>query len=70
MVQVQVQDNLVSVIEDSKDQKDIIAAQLAHAQIQLSDNPHLNHQGLTVQQLQHLQVQQVLDNVVRLSVIS
>lgn len=64
MVQVQVQDNLVSVIEDSKEQKDIIAAQLAHAQIQLNDNQHLNQQALTVQQLQHLQVQQVLDNVV------
>ncbi|RZC33589.1 zinc finger protein 271 [Asbolus verrucosus] len=66
MVQVQVQDNLVSVIEDSKEQKDIIAAQLAHAQIQLNDNQHLNQQALTVQQLQHLQVQQVLDNVVRM----
>lgn len=66
MVQVQVQDNLVSVIEDSKEQKEIIAAQLAHAQIQLNDNQHLNQQALTVQQLQHLQVQQVLDNVVRM----
>ncbi|XP_074040981.1 uncharacterized protein isoform X4 [Leptinotarsa decemlineata] len=68
MVQVQVQDNLVSVIEDSKDQKDIISAQLQAiqaAQLHLSEN-QLNQQALTVQQLQHLQVQQVLDNVVRM----
>lgn len=67
MVQVQVQDNLVSVIEDSKDHtKDLIASQLAQAQIQLADGQQLNQQTLTVQQLQHLQVQQVLDNVVRM----
>lgn len=63
MVQVQVQDNMVSVIEDNKDQKDLIAAQLQAAQLQLNEN-QLNQQALTVQQLQHLQVQQVLDNVV------
>lgn len=60
------QDNLVSVIEDNKDHKELIASQLAQAQIQLTDGQQLNHQTLTVQQLQHLQVQQVLDNVVRM----
>lgn len=64
MVQVQVQNNMVSVIEDNKDQKDLISAQLHAAQLQLNDN-NLNQQALTVQQLQQLQVQQVLDNVVR-----
>lgn len=65
MVQVQVNDNLVSVIEDNKDHKDIISAQLAQAQLQhLNDSHNLNHQSLAVQQLQHLHVQQVLDNVV------
>lgn len=58
------QDNLVSVIEDSKDQKELIATQLAQAaQIQLTaDNQqHLQQQQtLTVQQLQQLQA---LDNV-------
>lgn len=58
------QDNLVSVIEDSKDQKELIATQLAQAgQIQLTtDNQqHLQQQQtLTVQQLQQLQG---LDNV-------
>lgn len=66
IVQVQVQDNLVSVIEDSKDHKDLIASQLAQAQLHLNENQQLNQQTLTVQQLQHLQVQQVLDNVVRM----
>lgn len=66
IVQVQVQDNLVSVIEDSKDHKDLIASQLAQAQIHLSESQQLSQQTLTVQQLQHLQVQQVLDNVVRM----
>lgn len=64
MVQVQVQNNMVSVIEDNKDQKDLINAQLHAAQLQLNEN-NLNQQALTVQQLQQLQVQQVLDNVVR-----
>lgn len=53
----------MSVIEDSKDQKELIATQLAQAaQIQLStDNQqHLQQQTLTVQQLQQLQA---LDNV-------
>lgn len=66
LIQVQVQDNMVSVIEDSKDQKELIASQLAQAQVQLSENQQLHPQTLTVQQLQHLQVQQVLDNVVRM----
>lgn len=66
MVQVQVQDNMVSVIEDSKDHKDLIASQLAQAQVQLNESHQLHQQTLTVQQLQHLQVQQVLDNVVRI----
>lgn len=60
---------MVSVIEDSKDQKELIATQLAQAaQIQLTaDNQqHLQQQTLTVHQLQQLQVQQALDNVVRL----
>lgn len=56
----------MSVIEDNKDHKELIASQLAQAHIQLSDGQQLNHQTLTVQQLQHLQVQQVLDNVVRM----
>lgn len=69
MVQVQVQDNLVSVIEDSKEHKEAIANHIAqahaHAQahLHINENHHMNHQALTVQQLQH-QVQQVLDNVV------
>uniref|UniRef100_A0A1Y1MHQ9 C2H2-type domain-containing protein n=1 Tax=Photinus pyralis TaxID=7054 RepID=A0A1Y1MHQ9_PHOPY len=66
IVQVQVQDNLVSVIEDTKDHKDLISSQLAQAQIHLNENQQLGQQTLTVQQLQHLQVQQVLDNVVRM----
>lgn len=66
MVQVQVQDNLVSVIEDSKDHKELIASQLAQNSMHLNDNQQLNHQNLTVQQLHHMQVQQVLDNVVRM----
>lgn len=56
----------MSVIEESKDQKDMIANQLAQAaQIQLSaDNQqHMQQQTLTVQQLQQLQA---LDNVVRM----
>lgn len=59
----------MSVIEDSKDQKDLIVNQLAQAaQIQLSggDNQHMQQQQqqtLTVQQLQQLQA---LDNVVRM----
>lgn len=56
----------MSVIEDGKDQKDLIANQLAQAaQIQLTaDNQqHLQQQTLTVQQLQQLQA---LDNVVRM----
>lgn len=69
------QDNLVSVIEESKEQKELIANHLAQAaQIQLStDNQqqqqqHLQQQQqqqqtLTVQQLQQLQA---LDNVVRM----
>lgn len=56
----------MSVIEDSKDQKDLITSQLAQAaQIQLSaeNQQHLQQQTLTVQQLQQLQA---LDNVVRM----
>lgn len=80
LVQVQVQDNLVSVIEDGKDQKDILANQIAQAQMQMSENQHLHQHTMTMQQLQHLQVrffkfrcvyrdvkvQQALDNVVRM----
>lgn len=51
MVQVQVQDNLVSVIEDNKDHKGLLGSQIAPGQLQ-----HMNEQTLTVQQLQQLQV--------------
>lgn len=58
---------MVSVIEESKEQKEMIANHLAQAaQIHLStDNQqqHLQQQTLTVQQLQQLQT---LDNVVRM----
>lgn len=63
MVQVQVQDNLVSVIEESKDQKDMIGGQMSDAHMQISESQHLQQQTMT---LQHLQVQQALDNVVRM----
>lgn len=67
MVQVQVnQDNMVSVIDVNHDKhKDILAAQIQAAHMQLNES-QINTQVSAVQQLQQLQaqqVQQVLDNV-------
>lgn len=57
---------MVSVIDENNDKhKDILTAQLQAAHMQLNES-QINTQVLTVQQLQHLQaqqVQQVLDNV-------
>lgn len=75
IVQVQVQDNMVSVIDDGQKehiQKQEIINNQQEQQHQMqqqinNENQQMNQQqSLTVQQLQHLQVQQVLDNVVRM----
>lgn len=66
MVQVQVQDNMVSVIDDNKEHKEL-ATHLAQAQLHIQgENNQLPPQAMSVQHLQQLQVQQVLDNVVRM----
>lgn len=52
LVQVQVDDDLVSVIEDSKDHKEL----LTQAHIHITDGQAIEQQTLTVQQIQQLQV--------------